>query len=129
MSRGLKFLTHNNTTLYNLKLLAGVDEDDDDTENSSDQKNIQDDLDSDQTNEDEDSEHNQDRMDPNNIAALTKPDIIHEDNISLEEENDNYLQPERETDGHNQESESEETNLEEETEEDLIHTQHFDNNQ
>ena len=34
MIRGLKILTHDNTTLYDSTLLAGVD--DDDTENSSD---------------------------------------------------------------------------------------------
>ena len=39
MIRGLKILTHDNTTLYNLTLLAGVDDDDTDkTENSSDQE-------------------------------------------------------------------------------------------
>jgi hypothetical protein len=121
MSRGLKILMHDNTTLYNLTLLAGVD--DDNTENTSDQEDIQDDQDYNQT--DEKSEHNQDTMDPNNIAALTKADVMQEKNIFLEKENDDHLHSEPKTDSQDQESESEEMNAYE----DLIQAQHFNNNQ
>ena len=59
MARGLKILTHDNATLYDSTLLAGVDNDDSENSNSSDQEDIQENQDSDQT-EDEDKESNHD---------------------------------------------------------------------
>jgi hypothetical protein len=77
MSRGLKILTHNNTTLYNSTLLTGVD--DDNMESTSDQESTQDQdhqeegsTKSNHIDEDKKNYINQDTMDPNDIAALTQ---------------------------------------------------------
>ena len=113
MAKGLKILTHNNTTLYDSTLLAGVDDDNSENSNSSDQEDIQENQDSDQTDEDKKSKNNQDAMDPDNIAAMTKGDIIQEEDIHLEEENDDRSNSE-------QKDESEETNTVEEADEDLL---------
>ena len=126
MSKGLKILTHDNTTLYNLTLLAGVDNDD--TESTSDQESTQDQdhqedsTNPDQTDEDKEHYNNQDTMDPNDIAAFTQEEEnINQTQAEIGETDD---QSQSEIDGQDQESESEETNAEEDAE-DLIQTQEF----
>ena len=63
-------------------------------------------------------------MDPDNIAAMTKKDVIQEDNIHPEEEKENDDRSNSE-----QEDEYEETNAEEEADEDLLQELQFNDNQ
>ena len=119
MIKGLKILTHDNTALYDSTLLAGVD-DEDSTEDSSNQEIIQENKEYDQTDEEETSEHDQDEMDPDDIAALTKVEVIQEDN-------DDHSNSEQESESNNQKSA--ETNVDKETEEDLPQEQCLDNDQ
>jgi hypothetical protein len=125
MVRGLKILTHNNTALYNLTLLAGVD--DDNTEHSLDQKSIQDTTQEfNQRDEEEEREQNQDTMDPDDIVEAN---VIPKQYILLEEENDDQSYSEQKLDGQDQDNESKETNVNKEAEEDLIQEQQFNNDQ
>ena len=68
-------------------------------------------------------------MDPNDIAAMTKSDVIQEHDILPGEENHNQTHSEQESEGQDQEEESEETYLNKEAEVDLIQEQQFNDNQ
>ena len=93
MSTGLKILTDNNTTLYDTTLLAGVEDDNKDTETESISE-----QESTQTDKDEKYEHKQDIMDPNNIKELNQSEVMEEEIIFPEEETDDQLQYEQESD-------------------------------
>ena len=61
-------------------------------------------------------------MDPDDIAAMTKEEVIQENDINPEEENDDRSNSE-------QGDESEETNTVEEEDKELLQELQFDNNQ
>ena len=82
MSRGLKILTQDNTTLYDSTLLAGVNKDnitEDHFQGDKNSQNLNKNSQSEQTENDKEEEYkSQDKINPDKIAALSKEEAFNQ---------------------------------------------------